>query len=160
MLPVKSVINRELRLWDPFGELGRAHTDMDRLFASLWNDHDIDFSRPAVWTPSVEMVEDAKQFVVKAEVPGVSKDDISITLADDVLTLKGERKDHREERGEEKGDHTLFREWTYGTFQRTLPLPQNVKGDAVKADYKDGVLTITLPKTEESRSRKIKIDVK
>ena len=89
-------------------------------------------------------------------IPGVKKEDVSITLLEDVLTIKGERKfEHKEN----KENYLLF-EGTYGSFHRTVQFPRPVKADAVKAEYKDGILEIQLPKADEAKTKEIKISVK
>ena len=155
MLLVKNVFERGLGIKEPFRDLLRVHEDMDCLFASLWDRFDGDRIRTREWAPSVEMYEKGNDLIVTFELPGVSKDDVSLAIKDDILTIKGERKSEREE----KRDHYFLREGVYGSFQRSLPLPYAIKTDKVKAEYKNGILTITLPKAEEAKIREIKIDV-
>jgi HSP20 family protein len=155
MLPVKSISGRKRDVWDPFRDLLRMHEDMDRTFASLWRMGDGDLIPSGTWAPSVEVYEDKNSIIVEAELPGVTKDNVSLNLTDGALTIKGERKDEREK----KGEHYLLHEATYGSFHRVIPLPQAVDNVKVKAEYKDGVLKVTLPKVEESKNREIKIEV-
>ncbi len=157
MLPVRKDVERGLGLWDPFRDFGRMRNEMDRLFGSLWPRDDRELILDGLaWMPLVDVYEDHDQIVVKAEIPGVKKEDVTLSLTDDILTLKGERRHEKEEKRE-----NYFRlETSYGTFQRTIQLPRAVKTDAVKAEYKDGILKIVLPKDEESKTRDIKIDVK
>ena len=105
------------------------------------------------WSPRIDVSETESDVVVKAEVPGLSKDDIDVSLAGDLLTIRGEKKD---ERKEEKGSYRLL-ERHYGSFERTITLPPGVDPEKVEAEFKDGVLTIKLAKTEETRARKIAI---
>jgi HSP20 family protein len=93
--------------------------------------------------------------VIKAELPGLDKKDIKLTLSDGLLTIAGERKQEKETKG--KNYHRV--ESSYGSFQRTINLPVPVQADKIKADYKRGVLEITLPKAEEAKTREIQIDV-
>jgi len=131
--------------------------EMDRLFPTFWPKTQRDLTNgDAVLRPSLEVYEEPGKIVVKAELPGAKKDDIFISLAEDVLTIKGERKFEHEEKME---NYLLF-EGSYGSFHRMLQLPQPVKADAVTAEYKDGILEIQLPKAEESKTREIKITVK
>jgi HSP20 family protein len=105
------------------------------------------------WMPSIDLLEEENQLVLKAELPGMKKEDIDISLHGDVLTLSGERK---EETAHEKAE--VYRaERFLGKFQRTLTLPVAVNGNKVQASYKDGILTVTLPKAEEAKPKQIQI---
>jgi len=105
------------------------------------------------YAPRVDVVENKENFVVRAELPGMKKDDVKLTLENSVLTLSGEK------RFEEKRDEDNFhlRESRYGKFERSFRLTDNVDRSNIAADYKDGVLTISLPKTKESQSKEIAI---
>jgi HSP20 family protein len=105
--------------------------------------------------PSLDMYEESNDVVVKAEIPGMSKDDIEITLKDATLTLKGEKK--KEEEVKEKNYYRCERE--YGSFLRTVDLPAEVKADGAKALFKDGVLEIRLPKSEAARKKEVHVPV-
>ncbi len=105
--------------------------------------------------PSLDMYEEEHDVVVKAEMPGMTKDDIEITLSDSTLTLKGEKK--KEEEVKEKDYYRCERE--YGSFLRTVELPAEVKTDGVKATFKDGVLEIRLPKSEEAKKKEVHVQV-
>lgn len=105
------------------------------------------------WTPSVDIEERENEIVVKADVPGVSEKDLDVRLENNTLTIKGERKFEKEDK--QKGYHRIER--AYGSFVRSFALPAAVDADKVEAHYKDGVLTVTLPKTEAAKSRKVKI---
>jgi HSP20 family protein len=105
--------------------------------------------------PTLDMYEEKNEVVVKAELPGMTKDDIEISLADSTLTLKGEKK--KEEEVKEKDFYRCERE--YGSFLRTIDLPAEVKTDGAKATFKDGVLEIRLPKTEEAKRKLVKVEV-
>lgn len=111
------------------------------------------FSEPVGWTPAVDVSEADGKLVVKAELPGMSKDDVDIALTDNVLTIRGEKK--QEEKREEGEMHVWER--SYGSFMRSFTLPCRVSEDQVTAEFKDGVLTVTLPKVEEPAGRKIEI---
>lgn len=105
------------------------------------------------WYPSVDIAETKDEVIVKAEIPGMTKEDVSISLQENVLTLRGEKKLEKEEKGK-----TFYRtERSYGSFVRSFNLPTAVLGNKVKAVYKDGVLQITLPKKEEVKSKEIPI---
>jgi len=105
------------------------------------------------WAPRVDVSETATDVVVKAEVPGLSKDEIKVTVSGNMLTISGEKKDEREEA---KANYTLV-ERRYGRFCRSITLPSGIDPDKAQADFRDGVLSITLPKTEETRAKKIPV---
>ena len=107
------------------------------------------------WTPAVDVYEDKENFVVQAELPGLKREDIEVSLHDGTLTVSGERK--AEKRSEETEVYRAER--CVGRFQRALVLPTTVATDKVKAGYNDGVLTVTLPKTEEAKPKKIDVSV-
>jgi HSP20 family protein len=151
MLPVRD--GRGLSVWEPFRDLQRIKDEMDRLFPAYWPKAQ---DQNTEWRPALEVQEAEDKIVVRAEIPGVKKEDVSITLLEDVLTIKGERKFEHEE----KRDNYLLLEGSYGSFHRTVQLPRPVKADAVKAEYKDGILEIQLPKAEEAKTKEIKINVK
>src|SRR5678816_3873616 len=127
--------------WDPFGELSDIETEMNRLFGGFFGQ-----ARPAngadrVWAPAVDMYETKDELVVTAELPGMSDKDIKLSIDGDVLSLRGERVQAQEVKpeGAYRGER-----W-FGKFERTLSLPIPVQADKVKATYRDGVLTVTLP---------------
>ncbi len=108
-----------------------------------------------VWTPALDVYEDKENFVVQAELPGLKREDIEVSLHDGTLTISGERK-----AGTRPADAGVYRAERYvGRFERALVLPATVAPDKVKAGYTDGVLTITLPKTEEAKPKKIDVSV-
>ncbi len=119
------------------------------------------FSQPAVSRgfPVIDVGETDESVFVKAELPGVDPKDVDVNVSDDVIELRGEVKEEREEGSEDTGFYR--RERYYGTFERSIPLPVKVKQDEVKAQYKDGILSITLPKAEPSKpkARKVEIEV-
>jgi len=157
MTPTRNDAERGVRLWEPFRELRSMHDEMDRLFASLWPKATVrDAGTGAVWAPAIDVYEEKDRYVVKAELPGVKREDVSLSLTDDVLTIKGERRYEKEE----KQEGFLRVESAYGAFQRVLQLPQSVKAEAVAAEFKDGILKITLPKVESVKSREIRIESK
>lgn len=107
------------------------------------------------WTPALDVYQDKDQVVVKAELPGLKKEEIEITLQDGELTLSGERK--REEESNKEG--TFRSERFFGRFQRSVALPVMVDSTKVTATYKDGILTVTLPKAEEAKPKQIQVNV-
>jgi HSP20 family protein len=108
------------------------------------------------WTPVVDIMEYENDFRVHVELPGVKKEDVRIALESNVLTIRGEKK--QEEQEKKSGNHRT--ECVYGSFQRSFTLPSTVKSDRIDAIYRDGILTITLPKAEEAKSRQIEVKVK
>ena len=134
------------RMMDDF--FGRR---MRRWWPERWaRSEDINFE-----TPAVDLYEDKDDIVVKAELPGIDRDDVHVNLTDHTLTIQGEKK-HDEEVKEEN----FYRcERSYGTFVRTLELPQDVQADKIKAAFKNGVLEVRMPKTAESKPKGISINV-
>jgi HSP20 family protein len=105
------------------------------------------------WTPLCDIYEEGDNIVVKAELPGLERDDIDVQVENNILTLRGERKREKEVKSE-----NLFRtERFYGTFTRSFTLPVTVDTEKIRAEYKDGVLLLTMPKVEEAKPRKIKV---
>jgi HSP20 family protein len=152
---------RELTIWRPFRELtpfrefDRMRRDMDRLWDSFFEGGVRRTDEEGEWLPSLDVAETKNEIVVKAEVPGMDSKDIDISLSDGLLTIKGEKKQEREEKEE---DYHLV-ERSYGTFTRSVRLPKEVKRDKISASYKNGVLKVTLPKSEEAKQKEIKIKV-
>lgn len=137
----------ELATWPQFNRLSSLR---DILGSAL------QFSNlPEKWAPALDVFEDEDKVSVQVEVPGMKKDDFDISLHDDVLTVTGERKAESEQ---QKGE-SFRRERVFGSFRRSVTLPAPVKGDEVKASYQDGILTVTLPKAEESKPRKIQVNL-
>jgi len=141
---------RALVRWDPFREMSAMRRVMDRLFDETWT--------PTIWrergyTIPVDLYETDESVVAKAALPGVNPDEVEVSVNDDLLTIKGETK-HEEK---EEREHFLRRELSYGAFSRTLPLPASVDAEKATAEYEGGVLTITLPKLEGSRTKTIKV---
>ncbi len=125
------------------------------LFDQFFEDFDLPtlFSEDRTFTPAFDVSETEKELIIKAEVPGMDKKDISVSLTDGLLTIKGEKKHEKVE--EKENYHHVERR--YGTFSRTLRVPVEVDTDKVDATYKDGVLKVTLPKSETVEPKKIEI---
>ncbi len=145
-------------------DIDRPLLDVDRFFDELWSDRLRNIFRwPSLlnwderslfaWQPALDVKETDKEFIVRMDVPGLNKKDIHISVDNNVLTIRGERK--REE--EEKDANYYCSERFYGSFQRSFTLPTEIDQDNIKAEYKNGVLTITLPKTEEAKARVVEI---
>jgi HSP20 family protein len=107
------------------------------------------------WSPSADISETDKEYIVKAELPGVKREDVKVSIADGVLTIKGERKQEKEE----KGEHTHRLERAYGSFCRSFSLPDDANDKQVRAETKDGVLRVHVPKTSTAKSTPIEINV-
>lgn len=140
------------RFVDPFAEL-RAR--MDRMFNGMFGDFEpfgpMRGIAPAVTMPHVDIAETADALTITAELPGMDEKDVTLTLLDGVLTLKGEKRAEKEERDEQKSYHLVER--SYGTFTRSFRLPETVDPDKVAAVFEKGVLTVTVPRTAEGRER-------
>jgi HSP20 family protein len=163
---------RELSETTPRRELG-VLDEMDRVFENLFargwmrpfREMWPDWARTPAWTgaggeelmelrmPRVELTDREDEYVVRAELPGVKRDDLTLELAGDVLTIKGEK---RHEKHEEKGE-TVRSEIAYGAYGRTIALPTGVDPEAVKAEFHDGVLEVHLPKVEKTERRRITV---
>ena len=139
-----------LTRWSPVAGLAALEIDrLNRMFDSAWQGEP--FSQGA-WVPPVDIIETAgKDVVVRAELPDMKREDINVTFENNVLSIEGERKFERTN----EGDMYHRVERGYGSFRRSFSLPASVDAARVAADYKDGVLTVTLPRREESRPRQI-----
>ena len=145
---------RHIVKWDPFKELASLREDMNRLFESFFERYPKEKTE-GFWSPSIDVEETENKFVVKAELPGMKKENIKVSLSSDTLTISGEK----ERREEEKGKTYYRMERAYGKFQRTITLPAEIETDKAKVSYTDGILTLTLPKSEISKPREIPIQV-
>jgi HSP20 family protein len=138
--------------WDPFRDLFGIKRDLDR-FLGRW-DEDEEAS-VGLWRPSVDIFETKDNMILRAELPGMNKEDVKINVENNVLTLRGERKFDNEVKRENY--HRIER--AYGSFCRSFTLPANVDKGKIEATYKDGVLEVILPKVEESKPKQIEIKV-
>lgn len=146
---------KELTPWRPFTELSSLRREMDRLWENFFGERPLTRIWEREWAPFLDMSETKDNFVVKAEVPGIDAKDIDISLTGDVLSIKGEKKQEKEEKEE---DYHLI-ERNYGSFSRSVRLPAEVESGKIKASYKNGILSITLPKSEKVKAREVKIKV-
>lgn len=143
--------------WEPFRDLVSTHDHFNQLFNETFarafgNQQEVS---PRAWVPPVDIGETEDSLVLKAELPGIKPDDVEIRVEDNTLYLKGERKFEKEVK--EENLHQVER--SYGTFSRSFALPSSIDSDKVKAEYQNGVLTLTMPKREEAKPKTIKIDV-
>ena len=146
-----------LMRWRPTRELLDVREEMNRLFDGFftgWPERRRGLLE-GEWAPSIDIAETEEDIVVTAELPGIKLDEVDITITDDILTLKGEKKEENEVK--DKNYHRIER--SYGSFQRSISLPTGVQGDKAKAAYKNGVLQVTVPKAEEAKPKQIKINV-
>ena len=148
-------MGQSVERWDPFREVGDFQSELNRVFDGFFGRTGTIPGVDRVWAPTVDMYETKDDLVVTAELPGVNEKEVQLSITGDVLSLKGERTLNQDTKQEtsHRGER-----W-YGRFERHLSLPISVQADRVKATYRDGVLTITLPKTEEIKPKSIKIDV-
>jgi len=145
----------EISTWKPF-EFDRLRKEMDRLWDSFFEGRTLRRgSEEREWLPSLDVSETKNDIVVKAELPGMDVKDIDISLSEGVLTLKGEKNQEREEK--EENYHLIER--SYGSFTRSVRLPKEVQSEKISASYKNGVLKVTLPKSEEVKKKEIRIKV-
>ena len=140
-------------LWDPFASLAEIREEMNRMFDTSLRRHG--GLLEGAYSPAVDVVEEKDTFLVKADLPGLSKDDVSVSIQDNFLTIKGERKYD----AEKKDTSFYHRERIYGSFMRTIELPARVDAGKINATFKDGVLHVTLPKSEEAKPKEIKVNV-
>jgi len=140
------------RRGDVFGDLTRMQEEMNRFFDDFFGEHRPGLAEGA-WLPAVDVSETDGEFVVRAELPGMSHEDIDINVQDNILTLKGEKKQEKKE--EHENFHRLER--CYGSFSRSFTLPAGVKTEDIKATFKDGILQVAMPKAEEAKVKKIAI---
>lgn len=144
-----------LMKWMPFGELTPFRREMDRLIERFFGElPGLELPRMG-WFPRLDMTETKDTLVIKAELPGMEAKDLDISVAGNTLTIKGEKKQEKEE----KDEHRHLIERSYGSYSRMVDLPSTVAPDKIKASFKNGVLTITLPKTEEAKRKAIPIKV-
>lgn len=140
--------------WNPMREMLSLENEMGRLFQDLAS-RAPEGETPALWSPRVDIEESRDSYVVKAELPGIKLEDIKITIADNQLVVRGEKR-----REVEKSDTTYHRvERVYGAFERAFTLTKAVAADKIEAIYRDGVLEVRVPKAEEAKAREIQIKI-
>ncbi len=135
--------------------------EVNRLFDNFGRNWDVDFpfnkEESSVFYPDINLSENENEYVVTAELPGMDEKDVNVELKNGGLTIKGEKKSESEAK---KQNGYIYSERTYGSFYRQIPLPEEIDPDSVEAKFKNGVLTITLPKTEKAKAGRKKIDIK
>ena len=142
---------------NPFEDIEKARSETDRLLDTFLFGvpQRGDFWEEAEWLPAVDVAETKNEIVVNVEAPGMDPKEFDISLKEGTLTIKGEKKQEQVEKGENY--HLIERR--YGTFARSVLLPQEVRSDRISASYKGGILKVTLPKSEEAKRKEIKIKV-
>jgi HSP20 family protein len=150
-----------LTRWTPVDELLSVRDDFDRLFSRLVRRSSQGSEGESLenfggFRPAVEMEENENSYEVRAELPGLSEDDINLSLKDNVLTIKGEK---RTERTEEEREDTYYSERIYGAFQRSIRFDENIEEDSINAEYSNGILRVHLPKSEKRESKEIPITI-
>jgi HSP20 family protein len=149
--------------WRPFTDVSRWERDMDRMMEdffgrrarSWWPESWFRRGEMDVSAPALDVFEDKDDVVVKAELPGIDKEHIEVNLTDNLLTIKGEKK-----KEEEVKEENYYRcERSYGSFMRSVELPKAVHTDKVKASFKNGILEVRVPKTEEAKAKEINVKV-
>lgn len=142
---------------DPFRELEEMSNRLSRIFgrAPVAKDGRKEEMTVAEWTPLVDITEDDKEYLIKAELPEVKKEDVKLNIHEDVLAISGERKYEKEEKG--KKYHRVER--AYGSFVRSFTLPEDADAAKVAAEYKDGILKVHLPKSEKAKPKSIEVKV-
>ncbi|MEA3509232.1 MAG: Hsp20/alpha crystallin family protein [candidate division NC10 bacterium] len=144
--------------WDPFQDLITLQDRMNQIFEQTLarSRGDREGVVASAWSPPVDIYETAESLVLRAELPGLSKENIDIQVRDNRLTLKGERRHEKEV----KQENYLRVERAYGTFQRAFALPTDIQPDKIRATFKDGVLEVKIPKAEAAKPKHIKVEVK
>jgi len=147
--------------WDPFKEMEREMQELTNRFSRMLSSSPArgigarEAMAVADWAPSVDISETDEEYLIKAEIPEVDKKDVRVTVQDGLLSIQGERRQEREEKG--KRFHRVER--SYGTFLRTFDLPDGVDEDKLKAEFKEGMLLVHLPKTEKAKPKAIEVKV-
>lgn len=147
-----------LRTWDPFKELNEMENRLATMFGRApvrKNGEKDEAMTVAEWAPLVDITEDEKEYLIKAQLPEVKKDDMKVSVQDGILTIAGERRSEKEEKN--KKFHRV--EWAYGSFSRSFTLPEDADADKVAGDFKDGVLKVHVPKSEKAKPKKIDVKV-
>jgi len=141
--------------WDPFRGLTTLQDQVNRLFEGTFPQGRAGEADLATWAPAVDIYEGQDELVAQVDLPGVQEKDIDIRLENNTLTIRGERKFEKNVNEE----NYLRVERAYGSFTRTFSLPNTVNAEAIRADYNQGVLTVHMPKREESKPKQVKINV-
>ena len=140
--------------WRPLAEIDSLRREMDRLWERFFGERPVEWLG-GEWVPPLDVSETKNDLIVKAELPGIDPKEVEVTIANGVLTIKGEKKQEKEE----KGENYHLMERSYGAFSRSIRLPSDVDEGKIKATYKDGILKVVLPKSEKAKEKTVKIEV-
>lgn len=144
-----------LTCWDPLRSLSPFHRQMNRLFEEALGRGETDDSVLTSWAPAVDIYETEAELILKADLPDVLEKEIDIRVENNTLTIRGDRKFEKQ-----LADENYLRlERAYGSFSRSFSLPNTVNADAIRAEYRNGVLTVRMPKREESRPKQIHVNI-
>ena len=136
-------------------ELYGLRHDMNRLFDTIWNGPETEAPTTTGWRPSVDISETQNEFIVTADLPGINREDLDVSVNNGRLTIRGERRQTAE-----SGEGNVHRvERVYGAFARAFDLPSAVNADNIGATYRDGVLSVTVPKAEEAKPKQIEVKI-
>lgn len=143
--------------WNPFNELEDISNRLNQIFGrpAVQPETGQQMLKVADWAPSVDISETDKAYLIKAEIPGVKKEDVKVTIDDGMITIQGERKMEKEEK--DKKFHRIER--SYGSFVRSFRLPDGVDESKAKAEFKDGMINVTLPKSEKAKTKAVEVAV-
>ena len=143
--------------WNPLKELEEVSSRLNQIFgrSPMRSESGQEMLTMADWTPTADISETDAAYLVKAEIPGVAKEDVKVTLQDGVLTIAGER--HKEKEEKNKKFHRIER--SFGSFMRSFRIPDDVDESTIKAEFKDGILNVTLTKSEKAKSKAIEVSV-
>ena len=141
--------------WDPFQNLASLQDQVNRLFDTSFQGRS-DSSALTAWAPAVDIYETENELVLKADLPDINEKDLDVRIENNMLTIRGERKFEQKV----KEDNYLRIERTYGSFSRSFSLPNTVSTEGIKAEYKNGVLTVELAKRAESKPKQVKVNIK
>ena len=144
-----------LTRWEPFRELEELQNRLSTIVSRAPRQSGREDMTIADWVPTADITEDDKEYLIRAELPDLRKEDVKVTVENGVLTISGERKFEKEEK--QKKYHRVER--AYGRFVRSFTLPDDADADGVKADFKDGMLTVHLPKNEQAKPKQIEVKV-
>jgi HSP20 family protein len=136
-----------LTRWEPFAELGELRSRFDRIFGELAD------GRESEWRPAIDVVRDDGNLVIRADVPGIKPDEVKIEVEDGILTVSGEHQETKEE----KEKSFLRRERRYGSFSRSMALPEGVEAKKIKARTRDGIVEVTIPLPKKPEKQKLQI---
>ena len=148
----------QLTRWEPVGELTKLRHQMDKMFEDwprFFGRRIDEEGLRGAWMPAVDISESEEAFEVTAELPGIDAKDVNVSVQENTLTIRGERR--REEVRENETVHRIERE--YGVFERSFTLPRSADAEKIQAKYKDGVLSLTVPKREEAKPKSLKVNV-